>query len=29
MERMKSLREDCHGTYSEVTDEKEVIRITA
>lgn len=29
VERIKDLRENCHGTYSEVTDEKEVIRITA
>ncbi|KAI0269119.1 thioredoxin-like protein [Gloeopeniophorella convolvens] len=29
MERLKQMREDMHGKYSEVTDEKEVIRSTA
>ncbi|EKM80150.1 hypothetical protein AGABI1DRAFT_113355 [Agaricus bisporus var. burnettii JB137-S8] len=29
LERMKELRESHHGTYSEITDEKEVIRISS
>ncbi|KAF9451664.1 thioredoxin-like protein [Macrolepiota fuliginosa MF-IS2] len=29
MERMKGLRESQHGMYSEITDEKEVVRISA
>ncbi|KXN86420.1 Queuine tRNA-ribosyltransferase-like protein [Leucoagaricus sp. SymC.cos] len=29
MEKMKGLRDNQHGTYSEISDEKEVIRITA
>ncbi|KAF7776019.1 hypothetical protein Agabi119p4_4412 [Agaricus bisporus var. burnettii] len=29
LERMKELRENHHGTYSEISDEKEVIRISS
>ena len=29
MERMKQMREDMHGKYAELTDEKEVIRTSA
>lgn len=29
MEQVKSMRENEYGTYTEIMDEKEVIRITA
>jgi hypothetical protein len=29
MEMMKNMRDNQHGTYSEETEEKEVVRITA
>ena len=29
MERMKHMRENNYGTYSEITDEKEVVRVSA
>jgi hypothetical protein len=29
MERLKQMREDMHGKYTELTDEKEVIRTCA
>ncbi|KAH9966085.1 thioredoxin-like protein, partial [Russula dissimulans] len=29
MERLKQMREDMHGKYTELTDEKEIIRTTA
>ena len=29
MERMKQMREEMHGKYTELTDEKEVIRTSA
>jgi hypothetical protein len=28
MDRVKNMRDEQHGTYSEITDEKEVIRVT-
>jgi hypothetical protein len=29
MERLKQMREDMHGKYTELTDEKEVVRTSA
>jgi hypothetical protein len=29
MEHLKQMREDMHGKYTELTDEKEIIRTTA
>jgi hypothetical protein len=29
MEHMKQMREDMHGKYAELTDEKEIIRTSA
>jgi hypothetical protein len=29
MERVKHMREDMHGKYAELTDEKEIIRTSA
>jgi hypothetical protein len=29
MERLKQMREDMHGKYTELTDEKEIIRMSA
>lgn len=29
MERVKEMRENEHGRYTEVTDEKEVVRVSA
>lgn len=29
MERMQEMKQNHYGTYNEVTDEKEVVRITA
>jgi hypothetical protein len=29
MERLKNMREEMHGKYTELTDEKEIIRTSA
>lgn len=29
MERLKQMREDMHGKYTELTDEKDIIRTSA